>query len=523
MIKTTSKKRRTGDKINYSKILTKSNSQVLWKQNKKYDINNETNEFYKNNNVITVQLPDIDCFIDTDETFLEFDVEFFTTGSNPSPTDPIEVQIRSIMDFFRSIKVSHNSNSILYQDDHFNKHWLHDVITSTNEMKYNKIQDQMLGFVGGYAPFNSFKLPACFPAAYTSKMWDTSFDFKKTNDNNLFYHSFVLYNGGSYPINTLSFKIPLSWIPFFKSINKSLLPQHIHKNLRIEFEIDNLSSCFKQHLFDISTGSIWYEVDIDHYVDFRMKNFKINLAQIFVNDTILNKISNTSIENGIRWYFYNTKCKFKSNVPSYVEITFQEPINSISYIKCIPFLSINNSLNESSNIHNGLDVLNTIDVKSSHGLHVFNSNNSVEKINSIATNYDYRNTPEIFFQNWYFTLGNLNFPYDKINENFDEKDTSYAQVRNTYHEMLKSYNYVNKTATLKYRNFENGFCYQVVQNLQREQDIFDSGYQCDRDNMLSFKGTFLQNSLLPAKKDVYFFVTHIKEVICVGDKILIKE
>lgn len=523
MIKTTSKKRGIGDKSNYSKILTKSNSQVLWKQNKKYNINNETNEFYKNNSVITVQLPDIDCFIDTDETFLEFDVEFFIAGSNPSPIQPVEVQIRSIMDFFRSIKVTHDSNSILYQDDHFNKHWLHDVITSTNEMKYNKIQDQMLGFVGSYAPFNSYKLPACFPALYTTKMWETSSDYKKISDNNLYFHSFVLYPSENSSKNKISFKLPLSWIPFFKSINKALFPALIHKNLKIEFEIDDFSKCFKQHLIDYTTGNSWSEVFESQYVDFKMNNFKLNLSQIFCNDTIMNKVSNTSTEYGIRWYFYNTKCKFKSDVSSYVDLTFQEPINSILYLKCIPYIGIKTSLNTNLIIHQAGDLFETVGVKSSHGVHSFNSNtNSDKKDVNIANLFDYKNSFDNLFLNWQFTLGNLNFPYDKINENFDLTD-NYFDIKSTYFEMLKSYNYVNKTATLKYRNFENGFCYQAVQNLQREQDIFNSGYQCDRDNMLTFKGTFLQNSLITAKKDVYFFVTHIKEIICVGDKILIKE
>lgn len=91
--------------------------------------------------------------------------------------------------------------------------------------------------------------------------------------------------------------------------------------------------------------------------------------------------------------------------------------------------------------------------------------------------------------------------------------------------MLQAYDYNNKGVTLPKDSFEIGFCYQAVQNLHRDSGILNSGYQCDRDNILEFKATFQNNANVDTltKKEVYVFVTHIKEIIFVGDKVIVKE
>lgn len=320
--------------------------------------------------------------------------------------------------------------------------------------------------------------------------------------------------------------IPLSWIPFFKSIHNSLLPPHITDNLRIELTLE-ANELFMASLTDI-------HLDNTHKLQYTLSPGFLSLNEIRFTPAVQNIVDNQSKSTGLNWYFHNTTSKYIHSVTNEVDITLNLPLSSLVVAKAIPYhtkLLIDKTINGVNpypdflfqqtvgvnNIFINLQDMTVNQIKA-YNAFSFNSNVSCEVIkpSPYFSDFQIMHYTDILFKKWRFQLGFQSFTTDEI----DDSKTVFPI--NTYNEMLKAYEHKHKTSTITFEDFSLGSLYQAVCNFERDPYYQNTGYQCDRDFPLNFRASFNKTLDNVVEKSIYLFVTHIKTAIFVGDKVVIK-
>jgi hypothetical protein len=514
-------------KASYKTLGTVSEN-IIVKTFKKYPINNESTDTFKENDIVNINFPDLkNTLIDQNASYIEFDMDFKTdciSADVLTRTTKIKIFFRHVMDVIKSAQIYHRSGDLIYEDRYINMHWLHDIIGKTNKSKFERIMAQGQGYCKPKKlDVNSFE----YYDESTNALWmpgwlpkETAYSFLQ--DPNILIR---MYTSVDLPI--IHFKIPLTWFPFFKCISKSLLPSEIYSGMNLQLTLEK-SNLFLTHGIDRCISSI---EEINYY----LKNFKLSLCELQIKDSVIKKISNETKTSGIKWYFHNTLSKYKNNCKNDVSISFQQPISSICYVKAIPF---NNNCLYSDTIqfiagtdfaYDGFQVSNRRLFTEKYDFTAPKVTNHFNiSLNALPARKDEFES-DIFFSDWHFKLRESNYPFDKVKENIEYMDIVNNSSYETYEEFLKCYNFANKSLTLPYSFFNKGFCYQACQNFQRDSSLENTGLQCDRDHILQFNATFKkklsknQITLPPYIKTVFVFVDHIKEIISIGDKIIVKE
>jgi hypothetical protein len=598
---------RSKSKIGYYP-LTDTKCLVLEKRDKLYAINNLSTQSYTEHNILQIEIPKTGKFLDTSKSYFKIRVKYDGCNDamalvNNDQGFTVGITIRTIMDAFKDVKIYHKSNTLLFHDDQFNKHWLHDIAASTPADKYVKIQKQGFGYncietstfsqkyseipcnvMPRYNQFTKDWYNPLFDSIYNQYIepWDEGqgnaddpsswnvpefktatpltdaeveiitkiqsmlkfnsnipkiqerayciVDNVKKNDsilNHVTYYGTKIDDGQGNLITyqpVYEYNIPLNWIPFFKSIDNSLLAPHISDNLRIEITLES-NELFLASLTDVKlleSQKLTYEIH-PQFLSLREIQFTPYI------DQVVDKQSNTV---GLNWYFNNTVNKYVHNVLNDVDITLNLPLSSLISAKAIPFhtkLLLDKSLFQTPtvNINEPLYIddggtqqncqdISIADIKAFNAIS-FNSNVSCKFEREFwELNYTNLITNDVLFKKWRFQLGFKSFTTDEVN------DTLCNNPINTYNELLNAYDHKHQTIPITFEDFSMGSLYQAVCNFERDPYYKNTGYQCDRDYPLNFRASFVQTLPNTIEKSVFLFVTHLQTAIFVGDKVVIK-
>lgn len=487
-------------------------------------------------------------FIDTKLSYIDLSIYF----DNPNQS---QMGMRHIMDFVKTIRIYHKSGILLYEDEHINKHWLHDASAKKNNVAFSKIQKEGFGYPTRHYGYENtqVELPMCneprpslservipnlapipdlpWPNTTLENVvdWMTVYVIPNLNGLNargeMVSTKYIwreVVNSSKSHLRCLSyveshhrkFMLPLNWIPFFSDLKNNLLPPQLHSDLRLEITFEENNIC----LADLNVEVVAY----DNLPKYFVRTARLNLCEIMFTPSVNEKINTYAQVEGLEWFFDNTLTRFKDDVDKNVTIKFHEPLQSVSYLKAIPYNS-----NTFKRVYKG-DIELTLQP---NGIQNTKQNNmytqSAFSFNSncsrrLLTTYT---DVSVLFNNWNFSIGTTNYPHDKVDEKekvTGDRDTSVAS---TYNELLLAHSHINKDSTITYNDFVNGACYQAVQCLLRNPGLFNSGLQIDRNHCLEFNATFHENTSIATsvKKCVYVFVTHLKQIICTGEKVVVKQ
>lgn len=537
---------------NLEYTLPESLSVVVTKQHKTFPA---LKREYKTEEKIDFILSSGQQYIDTNESFITFDMyidglkqdssgnpivsqEFeFTSGANADHNT--YVYIRHIMDIFRHVRLTHASGTVLYEDDYFNFHWLHDKVMELDKEKFVELMRYGHGHVidsgendenaagyhdgehNGYAvqscPSFYAKHPVMYPTGnkvlQIGGPWAGSYSEGTEGTGNVHMQAWAL--NSPYEINRtntrfvkyepydvknqdqrmkVAFAIPLSWFPCFKNDSNSLMPSMLVNGSRLELILDSPYRFFCNGEFTAANAA--------RCASYTITDPHVHLSLIDLSSRIFAVLLQESINNGLEWSFDSVYTIPQTEVSQSFTMEATRALSRVKTAKVIPYSST--AVKTTTTVNDNDDINN-------------------------FTFYPYRHvsfhsTPysACRFKKWKFTLGSMSYPSNDVRMDVDEGSRllqAYMHAVNAY-----GWNHSKMAAAVTLGDFEDGTFYQAVQSLERSSTLQQSGLSLSMDASLRFIGELGggKNQYPEKAASVFLFVTYSTVVVIIGDKVIVK-
>lgn len=457
-------------------------------------------------------------YVDTNESFITFDVKY--TGNLSNLVNNIDLdrqtQIRHIMDIFSMVRLSHASGTTLYEDDHFNMHWLHDQLM---ELDVNKGKELMALGRGHAINITDYANCASYTTIFEQKSITqpdfsyTTVDLRNDRKNNflalsdqflqsdIYYHKiFPSAIGAGTSVCIVSYTIPLYWFPCFRNDSNSLLPSMLINGARLELQTENRL----RFLASRSRAN----ANADPGTNYEIQNPQIHLQLIDLSSRIFAILLQESINNGLEWSFDNVYTVPQSNVQESFTIEATRALSRVKTCKAIPFAS---------------SALLTTTAAAS-----FNADDPATHDYKAFRNVSFHtpDVPAFKFKKWRYILGSMSYPSNDVRMDLGSDG---AKLNQTYIHAINAYGWhQSKMAPfVSLSDFEHGTAYQAVQSLERSSSLQQSGLSLSMDASLRFVaemdgGGGGANRYAAGQASVFLFITYSTVIVVIGDKVIVK-
>jgi hypothetical protein len=532
---------------NLEYTLPESLSVVVTKQHKSFPA---LKREYKSEEKIDFIMTAGQQYVDTNESFITFDLvikglscdstgnpilnQEYNLGAN-TPANERYAYIRHIMDLFRHVRFTHASGTILYEDDYFNFHWLHDKVMELDQNKFVELMkighghvidggdtkaDYANGSGNGYAvestPHFYAKHPVMVPGGNKQLefggSWANDFSTDTTGTGNIHMQSWTLnspfdinkthtryvkyqpYNNtNANQLVTVTYTIPLHWFSCFRNDSNSLMPSMLLNGSRLELILDGPGRFFCNGVFNT--------IEVPSYADYAVSNPQVHLSLIDLSSRIFAVLLQESINNGLEWSFDSTYTIPQSEVSQSFTMEATRALSRVKTAKVIPY--------SSSAVQNNV-TLGADD----------NTNFIYKPVQHVS--FFTPNKPNFKFKKWKFMLGSMSYPANDVRLDINDG----ARLMQTYMHAYNAYGWSQSkmAAASTLGDFESGAFYQAVQSLERSSTLQQSGLSLSMDASLRFVGELGGglNTYVDKSASVYLFVTYSSVVVIIGDKVIVK-